>query len=132
MRIPLWAPPSARSLQAYGLESSRASCMLARYPGAGARYARHRDALHQGERGTARRLTAVYYLNSGWETEARMPGPGFFEAKLMCRKRKTPEVEVFAMFCFRVICLVSPELGECPLLGILGVQGLHEIGILRW
>ncbi|CAK9075860.1 unnamed protein product [Durusdinium trenchii] len=55
--------------EAYGLESSRASCMLARYPGAGARYARHRDALHQGERGTARRLTAVYYLNSGWETE---------------------------------------------------------------
>jgi SM-20-related protein len=42
---------------------------LALYPGGGARYARHRDALA----GVAppgrppRRLTAIYYLNDGWE-----------------------------------------------------------------
>lgn len=46
--------------------SVRTSFMLARYPGSGARYARHRDALpdHVGDR---RRLTAVYYLNVDWK-----------------------------------------------------------------
>jgi SM-20-related protein len=36
---------------------------LARYPGGGARYERHRDAFSGGP---SRRLTAIYYLNDGW------------------------------------------------------------------
>eukprot|EP00438_Fugacium_kawagutii_P016130 Skav235819 [mRNA] locus=scaffold1267:403465:410118:- [translate_table: standard] len=47
--------------EALGFGSRRISCMVARYPGAGARYARHRDALPTAAVG--RRLTAVYYLN---------------------------------------------------------------------
>lgn len=55
-----------------GFGSRRLSCMLARYPGGGARYARHRDALPTAEKGAGRRrLTAVYYLNHGWTPEAR-------------------------------------------------------------
>lgn len=53
-----------------GFGSRRLSCMLARYPGGGARYARHRDALPTAEKGAGRRrLTAVYYLNHGWTPE---------------------------------------------------------------
>lgn len=48
--------------------STRMSIMLTRYPGAGARYARHRDSMPEhGEVGQRRRITAVYYLNSDWE-----------------------------------------------------------------
>lgn len=47
--------------------SSRMSIMAARYPGGGARYARHRDALP--EHTDARRLTATYYLNPDWGRE---------------------------------------------------------------
>jgi len=48
--------------------SSRLSVMAARYPGGGARYARHRDALpeHNGA-GGRRRLTAIYYMNPEWK-----------------------------------------------------------------
>lgn len=55
-----------------GLRSVKASVMLARYPGQGARYARHTDALPQHLRESGkpcRRLTAVYYLNSVWEAD---------------------------------------------------------------
>eukprot|EP00928_Gymnodinium_smaydae_P041720 TRINITY_DN28193_c0_g1_i1.p1 TRINITY_DN28193_c0_g1~~TRINITY_DN28193_c0_g1_i1.p1 ORF type:complete len:730 (-),score=95.63 TRINITY_DN28193_c0_g1_i1:98-2287(-) len=46
--------------------TSRMSVMLARYPGGGARYAKHRDALpeHVG----ARRVTMIYYLNPNWDS----------------------------------------------------------------
>jgi SM-20-related protein len=42
---------------------------LALYPGGGARYARHRDALAgvSPPGRPPRRLTAIYYLNDGWE-----------------------------------------------------------------
>ena len=42
-----------------GFGSKRTSVMVARYPGGGARYARHRDALPEHE-GSQRRLTAVF------------------------------------------------------------------------
>eukprot|EP00440_Ansanella_granifera_P030944 gb/GFBE01033603.1/.p1 GENE.gb/GFBE01033603.1/~~gb/GFBE01033603.1/.p1 ORF type:complete len:111 (+),score=9.96 gb/GFBE01033603.1/:1-333(+) len=44
------------------------SVMVARYPGGGASYARHRDSLpaHGSSR---RRLTAVFYLNPSWQAE---------------------------------------------------------------
>eukprot|EP00406_Dinophysis_acuminata_P004349 CAMPEP_0179215976 /NCGR_PEP_ID=MMETSP0797-20121207/3139_1 /TAXON_ID=47934 /ORGANISM="Dinophysis acuminata, Strain DAEP01" /LENGTH=726 /DNA_ID=CAMNT_0020922117 /DNA_START=5 /DNA_END=2182 /DNA_ORIENTATION=- len=48
-----------------GFGSTRVSIMLAHYPGGGAHYARHRDALPE-HRGKGRRLTAVYYLNPAW------------------------------------------------------------------
>lgn len=53
-----------------GFGSRRLSCMVARYPGGGARYARHRDALPvPGDAAPRRRLTAVYYLNEAWIPE---------------------------------------------------------------
>lgn len=66
----------------WGLKSIRASAMVARYPGAGAQYARHVDALPEHADGERRRLTAVYYLNQGWQ-----PGDGgclrcYFPAKV--------------------------------------------------
>jgi len=49
-------------------KSERMSVMVARYPGGGAHYARHRDALPQ-HTGSRRRITAVYYLNPAWTAE---------------------------------------------------------------
>lgn len=45
----------------------RLDVQLARYPGGGARYRRHRDAF-PGR--SSRRVTAIYYLNPGWRPEA--------------------------------------------------------------
>ncbi|CAE7827708.1 gnt1 [Symbiodinium sp. CCMP2592] len=53
--------------EAFGFGCRRVSTMVARYPGAGARYARHRDALPNHD--VRRRLTAVYYANDGWREE---------------------------------------------------------------
>lgn len=47
-----------------GLE--RVELQLARYPGGGARYGRHRDA-HPGLPG--RRVTAIYYVNPDWRPD---------------------------------------------------------------
>lgn len=41
---------------------------LAHYPGGGARYVRHRDAL-RGAPGPKRRVTAILYLNPDWRPE---------------------------------------------------------------
>jgi len=43
---------------------SRTELQLARYPGEGARYQRHRDSF-RGQQG--RRVTAIFYLNPGWQ-----------------------------------------------------------------
>ncbi|CAE8667520.1 unnamed protein product, partial [Polarella glacialis] len=51
-----------------GFASKRMSVMVAKYPGQGAHYARHRDALPEHE-SPRRRLTGVYYLNSSWLPE---------------------------------------------------------------
>merc|ERR1711974_241663 len=48
-----------------GFDSKRTSIMFAYYPGGGAHYARHRDALPEHSE-PRRRLTAVYYLNPSW------------------------------------------------------------------
>jgi SM-20-related protein len=53
--------PAANRAAFLGL--GRAELQLARYPGDGARYARHRDAFPGGPN---RRLTAICYLNPGW------------------------------------------------------------------
>jgi SM-20-related protein len=45
---------------------ARAEVQLARYPGDGARYRRHRDAFPGRSN---RRVTALYYLNSAWRPE---------------------------------------------------------------
>jgi len=55
-------------LDLLGFGVQRASTMLARYPGEGARYARHLDAARDRAVG-ARRLTAVYYLNDDWSPD---------------------------------------------------------------
>lgn len=54
--------------EALGFHSQRMSMMIARYPGGGAYYTRHRDALpeHAPPR---RRLTMVYYLNPEWSED---------------------------------------------------------------
>jgi SM-20-related protein len=44
----------------------RCELQLARYPGDGARYARHLDAFPGGPN---RRVTAIYYMNPGWRPE---------------------------------------------------------------
>lgn len=44
----------------------RVEVQLARYPGGGARYQRHRDAFPGGPN---RRLTAIYYANPDWRPE---------------------------------------------------------------
>lgn len=49
-----------------GFSTARTSLMLAKYPGGGARYARHLDATSQ-QTGEKRRITAVYYLNEHWK-----------------------------------------------------------------
>lgn len=54
----------ALSREAYlGLRSHERQA--ARYPGGGARYARHRDAFREAV-GSRRRVTAIVYLNPGW------------------------------------------------------------------
>lgn len=53
-------------LEELGFGSGKTSIMFARYPGGGARYAKHRDALPSHAEGTRRRLTLVYYLNEDW------------------------------------------------------------------
>lgn len=53
--------------EAFGFGCRRMSTMAARYPGGGARYARHRDALPNHD--VRRRLTAVYYANDSWRKE---------------------------------------------------------------
>lgn len=59
-----------RHREVLGFGSRRLSCMVARYPGGGARYARHRDALPApGDAAPRRRLTAVYYLNEAWHPQ---------------------------------------------------------------
>jgi SM-20-related protein len=45
------------------LPTSRAEIQAAHYPGGGARYVRHRDALAHGNQ---RRITAIVYLNTDW------------------------------------------------------------------
>jgi len=45
---------------------TRLSLMLARYPGGGARYAKHLDANPESTE-PQRRITAVYYLNADWK-----------------------------------------------------------------
>ncbi|MCI0570350.1 MAG: 2OG-Fe(II) oxygenase [Myxococcaceae bacterium] len=45
---------------------ARHDLQLALYPGGGARYVRHRDTFAEGP-GPNRRLTAITYLNEGWE-----------------------------------------------------------------
>ena len=50
--------------------SKRSKAMVACYPGGGARYVRHHDnscSLSEGEHCNGRRLTAILYLNEGWE-----------------------------------------------------------------
>eukprot|EP00927_Polykrikos_kofoidii_P021065 TRINITY_DN2007_c0_g1_i1.p1 TRINITY_DN2007_c0_g1~~TRINITY_DN2007_c0_g1_i1.p1 ORF type:complete len:785 (+),score=102.36 TRINITY_DN2007_c0_g1_i1:65-2356(+) len=46
--------------------TSRMSIMVARYPGGGMGYRRHRDSLPEHGLGR-RRITAIYYLNDKWE-----------------------------------------------------------------
>lgn len=46
----------------------RYDIQLARYPGGGARYARHADAF-RARLGVRRRFTAIYYVNPGWRAE---------------------------------------------------------------
>eukprot|EP00929_Paragymnodinium_shiwhaense_P026761 TRINITY_DN15830_c0_g2_i1.p1 TRINITY_DN15830_c0_g2~~TRINITY_DN15830_c0_g2_i1.p1 ORF type:complete len:445 (+),score=66.86 TRINITY_DN15830_c0_g2_i1:1045-2379(+) len=54
--------------EACAFQSKQMQIMAARYPGQGARYARHVDALPEHvAAGTARRLTALYYLNPAWK-----------------------------------------------------------------
>ncbi len=64
------------SREAY-LGLGRTEVQLARYPGGGAAYRRHRDALPGPGN---RRVTALYYLNPGWRPEdgglLRLHGPG--------------------------------------------------------
>jgi SM-20-related protein len=64
------------------LALGRREVQVAWYPGGGARYARHRDAFRDGlvAAGPRRRLTAILYLNPGWEPahggELRLHLPG--------------------------------------------------------
>lgn len=56
----------------YGFGCTRTSTMLTRYPGGGARYAKHLDAppaQASDNVGEQRRLTAVYYVNPNWEPQ---------------------------------------------------------------
>jgi SM-20-related protein len=46
------------------LPTARAEIQAAHYPGGGARYVRHRDALAQGNQ---RRITIIVYLNADWK-----------------------------------------------------------------
>jgi SM-20-related protein len=55
----------ALNREAY-LGLNRTEVQLARYPGGGARYRRHRDAFPGRSN---RRVTALYYLNPGWRPE---------------------------------------------------------------
>jgi SM-20-related protein len=70
----LWAAfialRDALNRQAY-LGLDRMEVQVARYPGDGTRYARHRDAFQilPGRR-PSRRVTAIYYANSAWSPEA--------------------------------------------------------------
>ncbi|MGH7266931.1 MAG: 2OG-Fe(II) oxygenase, partial [Candidatus Rokuibacteriota bacterium] len=47
------------------LAVGRAELQVARYPGGGTRYTRHRDAFRDAA-GPRRRVTAIVYLNPGW------------------------------------------------------------------
>ncbi|KOO31953.1 egl nine-like 2 [Chrysochromulina tobinii] len=50
--------------------TKRSKAMIACYPGSGARYVRHHDnacSRSEGEQCNGRRLTAILYLNEGWE-----------------------------------------------------------------
>ena len=48
----------------------RVDIQIARYPGGGARYERHRDAFRGPvPDGGSRVVTAIYYLNAGWRPE---------------------------------------------------------------
>lgn len=48
----------------------RMEVQVARYPGEGAAYARHRDAFSSSTAGPSnRRVTAIYYANPGWRPE---------------------------------------------------------------
>lgn len=55
---------AALTHQAY-LGLRRREIQVARYPGDGARYARHRDTFRDAA-GPQRRVTAIVYLNAGW------------------------------------------------------------------
>jgi len=55
---------SAARVRYLGL-SDHVEVQLARYPGDGHGYARHRDAV-AGAFGPGRRITCIYYLNDGW------------------------------------------------------------------
>jgi SM-20-related protein len=50
------------------LSLTRTEIQVARYPGGGAAYARHRDAFRDGR--DPRVVTAIYYLNPGWTAAA--------------------------------------------------------------
>jgi SM-20-related protein len=65
LRAGFLALGEALNAHAY-LGLGRHDVQLALYPGQGARYVRHRDAF-AGARGPNRRLTAITYLNPGWE-----------------------------------------------------------------
>lgn len=54
--------------RALGFVASRVSMMVARYPGGGARYARHLDAIPE-HKGAKRRLTVIYYANPDWNPD---------------------------------------------------------------
>jgi SM-20-related protein len=54
--------------QAY-LGLSTPEIQVARYPGGGARYVRHRDVFREAV-GPQRRVTAIVYLNPGWDESA--------------------------------------------------------------
>jgi hypothetical protein len=59
-------------LQVLGYDvGGRATVQAACYPGGGARYVRHRDA---SESAPGRCLTAICYLNPGWDAKVRLPG----------------------------------------------------------
>ena len=89
----------------------RFDVQVARYPGGGARYARHRDAFRDGF-GGVRRLTAIVYLNDPWRAEdgglLRLhvePGPVDVEpvaGRLVVFLAETVEHEVLPAFAERL------------------------------